>query len=1057
MSLFCDTIQYVNNVKPDELGYTEQIKCNEYYLKCKLDTGSDCNVLPVEYLKDIKVDINKIQSTNIKLSNYNGSKINNIGEITVQCEFKNKLLTNVKFQVVKDCKEGTPVVLGIPTIQKLNLLTKTVRHMTGVEETDKLLQEYESVFDENLGEIKNVEYDINLIEGSEGKVVPCRKIPFSLLKPLKNELDRLEKLNIIKKVEEPTDFVNGLVIVKKADNSIRVCIDPQHLNKCIKREHFKLPTFEEIAAEMIDAKLFSILDATSAFHQLKLTEKSSKLCTVATPFGRYRFLKMPYGLSPAPEVFHKEFSYIFEQVEGVTIFIDDILVRGRNKKEHDERLRQVLEIAKKYNIKFNLKKCKISVNKVKYLGHVFTDQGILPDENKIDAIIGMKNPTNVKQLETFLGMVTYISKFLPNISTVNCPLRELIKKGSIWKWEEKHSKAIERIKEILIKKPVLQYYDPNKAIVLSVDASKDGLGAVMLQNNLPVSYASQALTDTQKAYAQIEKEMLAIVFGCKRFHQYIVGRHVFVESDHRPLENIFKKPLNEIPLRLQRMMLQLQNYDIEVQYKPGKELYLADALSRNFINNLDYIQDREIEAHVGLVLTALDIPTDKIKTYQSETNKDETLKLLKTYILEGWPNNKTEVHDFVKPYYNHKHELFIINNLIFKNNRLVIPQQMRREFLKRIHYNHLGMDKCKNRARESIFWPGLSNDIENTVSNCETCLKYTRANIRQPMLVRDIPNRPWSVLGSDTFYFRGNNYVIVVDYFSKFVEIAHLRDMTTTSLIIKLKMIFSRHGIPDLLYTDNGTNYCSEQFKKFSSDWNFKHKTSSPYHQQSNGLAERNIQTIKKLLKKAYDDNKDPYLALLEFRTTPINKNLPSPAELLYNRKINGLLPNFNVGTNPIVNNKTQQQLTNNAYTQKYYYDRGTRERSDLETGTNVYVNNQKSPLSPGKIVNKKEERPRSYNVLLENGRKIERNQKHLFKNTDDNFKLEYRNENITDIETVDLDSTNLRETSNIPLPMSPLKIPSTEIPVPERINKNYTTKRGRLINKPRYLNDYVQ
>jgi hypothetical protein len=221
------------------------------------------------------------------------------------------------------------------------------------------------------------------------------------------------------------------------------------------------------------------------------------------------------------------------------------------------------------------------VKEIKFLGHVINSKGIKPDESKIASIVNMPTPKNKKELEVLLGMITYISKFIPNLSELTASLRSLLTKNAIFSWTSKHDDDIAKIKTVLSTEPTLQLYNPNKPVTISADASQHGVGAVLLQNNLPVIYASRALTETEKNYAQIEKELLSIVFACQKFHQYIYGKKIIIENDHKPLESILKKPLNQTPARLQRMLLKLQRYEIIFQYRPGKQLFIADCLLKS--------------------------------------------------------------------------------------------------------------------------------------------------------------------------------------------------------------------------------------------------------------------------------------------------------------------------------------------------------------------------------------------------------------------------------------------------------------------------------------------
>ena len=285
---------------------------------------------------------------------------------------------------------------------------------------------------------------------------------------------------------------------------------------------------EEIASRLSGSQVFSVLDAKSAFWQIKLDDSSKDLTTFNTPFGRYRFLRLPFGPNSAAEVFAKCFHQAFEDTPGSETYMDEILVHGRDVLEHDAKLKEVLERARKVGIKLKLSKCSMRVSEVKFVGHTISKDGLKPDNSKVSAIQEMPTPNNSKDLERFLGMINYLGKFLPNLSSEAAPLRELLKQDREWQWLDQHQKAVEDLKRLVTQAPVLTFYDVNKEVTVSVDASPEGLGAVLLQDNKPVAFASRSLTECEKRYTQIEKEMLAVVFGLEHFYYYVYGRLVTV-------------------------------------------------------------------------------------------------------------------------------------------------------------------------------------------------------------------------------------------------------------------------------------------------------------------------------------------------------------------------------------------------------------------------------------------------------------------------------------------------------------------------------------------------
>ena len=340
-------------------------------------------------------------------------------------------------------------------------------------------------------------------------------------------------------------------------------------------------------------------------------------------------------------------------------------------------------------------------------------------------------------------------------------------------------------------------------VKLQVDACKSGLGAVLVQGGSPIAYASRSLTETECNYAQIEKELLAVTFGCERFYQYIYAKKVLVETDHRPLISIISKPLDKAPARLQRMLLRLQRYDIDLRYKPGKELYSADTLSRAHLPTTGD-DDEDLALYVHSATANLPVSDGKLAELRQETASDSAMIELAKIIQEGWPNYKQKVPKQVREYWTFRDELVVIDGLILKGETIIVPQALRKDVLAQIHEGHLGIERSKLRARDLVFWPGMTKQIENIVTNCSTCQELRSGNPREPMLPHEIPQYPWQIVATDLFLWNDVNYIVVVDYYSRYWEIASLRSTTSTAVIEKLKQIFSRHGIPETVKSDNG-------------------------------------------------------------------------------------------------------------------------------------------------------------------------------------------------------------------------------------------------------------
>lgn len=852
---------------------------------------------------------------------------------------------------------------------------------------DEILSKYQHIF-RGIGCLEK-EYHIELKDNAIPLVCPARKVPLALTDRLKHALNQLEKDKIIKKVTGHTDWVNPIVIVKKGNGNLRICLDPFRINEFLKKPTFHLPTWDEIASKLHGSKYFSTLDATQGFLQIKLDKESSKLCTFATPFGRYSFCRLPYGLSCSSEVYQERMQQIFGDIEGCAIFIDDIICFSNSVSSHNTILEKILKRAAQYNIRFNKDKCKFLCTKITYMGHEISEKGIEVDKSKIQAILDMPSPRDTKDLQRFLGMVTYIARFVDKLSEKTAILRSLLRKDIVFQWSDQHEKAFQSLKQILSKTPCLQFFNIDQPTTISVDASQNGMAAVLMQNGRPCAHASRALTETQTRYSQIEKELLACWFGATRFYQYVFGKKFIIETDHKPLISIIKKPLYLTPPRLQRMLMQLKKYNFELVYKPGKKLIVADTLSRAFGLNKEFDEnlDFDIESEICAVELSLNITDHKKQEIKNLTLKDSELSQLKNFLEQGWPKSIKNCPENIKFYYKFKEEISCIDQLIFKGQKLIVPQAMRKEILRKLHYSHLGYKKCINMANLSFFWPGMRKQIEDMITSCGACQTYQRSQGSEPMKPHDIPRTPWQKVAADIFQFQSESYLLIVDYYSKFVEVVNLnQDLTSKNLINKFKSVFARFGIPKVLMTDNASNFCSLEFKQFSRDWEFQHTTSSPLYPQSNGQVERSVQSVKNLLKKCFFDRQDPYLALLNFRNIPLDGE-NSSANALMHRNLRSIVPETN---NKFLKKFNKQKfnsyITKNQQNQKKYYNKRTKTLSLLKNNQLVKIQiKPKTPWQTGKILKKVSFR--SYLVQIENGKIFRRNRKFIreFK-TSNNF-----------------------------------------------------------------------
>jgi len=325
-------------------------------------------------------------------------------------------------------------------------------------------------------------------------------------------------------------------------------------------------------------------------------------------------------------------------------------------------------------------------------------------------------------------MVQFLSRFIRNLTSTAAHFWSLTKKTSEFVWSPEHHSAVDRIKKVITTPASLQYFDSTQPVTIQVDASQKGIGAVLLQANGPVEFASKLLSEAESRYSNIEREMLAVLFGLEKFHYYAYGRPVVVESDHKPLEAIFKKHLSSAPPRLARMLLRIQKYDVQIKHLPGKDIPVADALSRISSCPGEAVQGLDISVHeVHLHFNAS--PTSVCQT-QEETAKDSTLSSLREVIMRGWPDRRSDCPAALLAYWNYRDELTVADGMILKGTRIIIPESLQPAVLKQLHYAHQGAEKCKLRAKGSVFWANISRDIDELVKTCSPCQRHQKAECK---------------------------------------------------------------------------------------------------------------------------------------------------------------------------------------------------------------------------------------------------------------------------------------------------------------------------------------
>ena len=546
-----------------------------------------------------------------------------------------------------------------------------------------------------------------------------------------------------------------------------------------------MPAVAQILAQLGGAKVFTKLDAKSGFWQMPLSPESAHLTTFITPFGRFCFHRLPFGLTSAPEYFQCQMSEMLQDLDGVLCLMDDVLVYGKTESEHDDRLDKVLQTMQRAGMTLNKDKCQFLQDSIMFLGQLTDKNGIRPDPQKVSAIKDIPTPSNVAELRRFLGMINYLSKFAPNLADKTKPLRDLLIKNNKWVWGTAQQKSFEDVKQIVTSSPVLTLFNPKAYTVISADASSYGLGTVLLQRQpqgelKPVPYISRSLTATEQRYAQIEKESLAFTWACERFADYLIGLKFHINTDHKPLVPLFStKNLEDLPARVQRFRLRMMRFNFTISHVPGKQLAIVDMLSRvpaEPPDVADYNLDLESQAFVNYIVESLPASEQQLQRIKQFQRQDQVCKQIIQFCQTTWPD-KTLLSQDIQPYYSMASEISVENGLLMRGCRIVIPSELQQEMLNKIHDGHLGITKCRARARQSIWWPGLSKQLEEKVKQCSECCK-NQLQRAEPLMPTQLPELPWQKVGTDLFHWKSNQYLLIVDYYSRYIEISKLSRTT---------------------------------------------------------------------------------------------------------------------------------------------------------------------------------------------------------------------------------------------------------------------------------------
>lgn len=753
-------------------------------------------------------------------------------------------------------------------------------------------EDFQHLFSPELGLVHNHTHTVKVRYNVPPVQSKLRRLPITLRDAVSEEIFRLEHQGIIERVNA-SEWVSPIVVVRKQDGSIRLCVDLRAPNQAIIIDSFPLPHIEELLNSLQGASHFSKLDLASAYHQIRLAPESRDLTAFITHEGLFRFKRVCFGLASAPAAFQDIMSKVLRNCKGVRFYLDDIIVYGSSQREHDENLREVLSCISRAGMKLN-RKGVFRVQELSYLGHRLSTEGLAPLPSKVDDVQNFEAPSDPSKLKAFLGLVEYYNKFIPHCSTLVEPLRRLLRKDVPFVWSPEVEASFRKVKGCLKNAPILSLFDPTLPVVVSTDASMYGLGAVLQQqigNQLrTIAFASRSLTNAERMYSTGEKEALACLWACEKWHVYLWGRHFVIRTDHQALVTLLSNKGSGVrPLRITRWTARLLNYNFTMEYQKGADNVVADALSRLPVSDTENGTQFE-EDVVSLIMLPLTL-TD----FQEATTTDVVLPRVIRYTLSSWPDDSFALTD-LRPYFNVRDQLSLHNGILFQGEKIVVPEQLRDRIVQLGHETHQGISRTTTIIRDKYWWPRMSQEIKERIQHCTVCNSTDKTAKRAPAPLQPVefPKQPWEKLGLDIVGPVEHAppsqrfFLVLIDYHSKWPEVQPVASVTSTTVINFLKTVFAREGLPCEIVSDNGVQFVSHEFQEFLHQHGIKHSKTSLYHPQANGQVERFNRVLKSCLQLAAVQGRplpDAVRDYLEaYRRTPHSATGQAPSLLLHGR-----------------------------------------------------------------------------------------------------------------------------------------------------------------------------
>jgi hypothetical protein len=710
-------------------------------------------------------------------------------------------------------------------------------------EVDTLLEEYQDVFPEDLPKelppSRTVDHRIELTSGSGPVSRPTYKLSLSEMDEMKRQLDDLLDHKFIQPSQSP--YGAPVLFVKKKEGDLRMCIDYRALNKQTVRDTYPLPRIDELTDQLLGARIFSKIDLRSGYHQIRVHPDDTHKTAFKTRYGLYEFRVLPFGLTNAPGTFMRLMNDIFrEELDRcVIIYLDDILIFSPNEEQHREDVRKVLQKLRQENLYAKKTKCEFFRREIAFLGHVISGEGIEPDPAKVTTVQKWPRLTHVKEVQSFIGLVNYYRTFIPDYAKIATPLTNLLRKDQPFEWKAEQEEAFIALKKALMTTPVLSIFNPHRPIEVHTDASNFAIGAVLLQDGHPVAYESRKLSSAEVNYPVHEKEHLSIVYALTKWRTYLHGTKdpFTVITDHQSLK--YLETQGTLSSRQARWGEKLAEFNFDIRYKRGRLHVAPDAISRR----PDY-QELNSMSTVELQSGILDQISETIQ-------QDEYFGKIYQKVTDSGDQEEQEYS--------------IRDGLLYLGDRVCIPNnpEIKHHLLREVHdaplAGHFGIRKTYARIAEHVYWPQMKNAVQRYVEGCHVCKTSKNRTTKEGGLLQplSVPERPWTHIAMDLVTQlsksrQGHDAIVVfVDRFSKMARFAPCHTTSTGSDVAQIffREVFRNHGLPLSIVSDRDPRFTSSFWTSLFGILGTSLDMSTSHHQQTDGQAERTIQTLGQYLR----------------------------------------------------------------------------------------------------------------------------------------------------------------------------------------------------------------